>query len=261
MSIISSYPQSDPFSRAASYGDGVFETVRCVNGSMPLWPLHYQRLCRGLTRLQIDIPAIEELDAAIGKLLNTAATGVLKLMVFRAGPASGYTTQRHDYAWQMRFTETETAEPAEPMVVSVANMRLAPQPMLAGIKHLNRLEQVMAALELPKHDSDELILCDVMDCVIESIFSNLLMVKDNSLITPDTALCGVEGVGLNWLREQLPVETQAITLQELSEVEAIILMNSVRGPRLVAEVKGVKSYGQSHPLQAKMKRLWDQLFT
>ena len=257
----SSYSQPDAFNRAASYGDGVFETMRCVRGHVPLWTLHHQRLCRGLERLQIDAPSASELNAAMDELLDASSTGVLKLMVFRTGAARGYTTETHVCEWQLRFSPTTQADAVEPLVVSVANVRLAPQPLLAGIKHLNRLEQVLAGLELSKHQSDDLIMCDVVDNVIETISSNLLVIQDQMLMTPDLKHSGVQGVGLTWLHSQFDIKTQTIGLQELSDAEAIILINSVRGPRLVSEIKGMKSYGHSHPQQAKMRRLWDQLFT
>ncbi|WP_395376466.1 aminodeoxychorismate lyase [Marinicella sp. W31] len=257
----SSYSHLDAFNRAASYGDGVFETIRCVHGRMPLWSYHHQRLCRGLERLQIESPEASEINAAIDELLDDTSTGVVKLMVFRAGAARGYSTETQANEWQLRFTPTETLVSPEPMRVSIANVKLAPQPLLAGIKHLNRLEQVLAGLELAKHHSDDLIMCDVMDNIIESISSNLIMIKDEQMITPDLSDCGVQGVGLRWLQTHLSIKTRTIALEELCEAESIVLINSVRGPRLVSEVKGMKSYGQSHPLQAKMRHLWDQLFT
>ena len=259
--IITSYTNTQAFNRALSYGDGVFETMRFVEGKIPLWALHYQRLCHGLERLQISKPQEKVITDAIEPLISEQSAGVLKLVVYRAGDARGYTADSQEHEWQMRVSSLPDLTQNQGVCLAVADVKLAAQPLLAGLKHLNRLEQVLAALELRQQGCDDLIVCDQSGDVIESTSSNLIVIHEEKLTTPDTSQCGVEGVGLQWLRANYGIESQVVEMQDLRDADAVVLMNSVRGPRLVGEIKAVKSYGQSHPLHAKMKRNWDQLFT
>ena len=112
--------------------------------------------------------------------------------------------------------------------------RLAEQPLLAGLKHLNRLEQVMARSEWQDPACAEGLMRDTSGRVIEGVFSNLFMVRDGVLLTADLSRCGVAGVMRAALlaeagRLGIPCHVTDISLAQLQQADELFLCNSVYG--------------------------------
>jgi 4-amino-4-deoxychorismate lyase len=115
----------------------------------------------------------------------------------------------------------------------VCDLRLALQPRLAGIKHLNRLEQIMARAEWEEQYEEGLLL-DYNGQLIEGTMSNLFLVRDRALYTPSLDSCGVAGVVRSVVLD-LAVESgvraarQALTLTDLEAAQEVFLCNSLIG--------------------------------
>ena len=137
--------------------------------------------------------------------------------------------------------------------------------MLAGIKHLSRLEQVMLASELNEYETiDDLLVIDVKKRIIETSHQNLVLIKNNQLFTPKLNKSGVKGVALQWLKAHHKVQTQHIKVQSLKNYDAMMVCNSIRGFRLVDAIepgrKQCISFGTRHDIHDKISSQWDALF-
>ena len=106
--------------------------------------------------------------------------------------------------------------------------------LLAGLKHLNRLEQVLARAEWQDTAYAEGLLCDTSGRVIEGVFSNLFLIKDGELITPDLSRCGVAGV----MRAEILQQAQSLGISqtvrdvsyaELVAADEVFVCNSLYG--------------------------------
>jgi 4-amino-4-deoxychorismate lyase len=229
---------SDPcWDRGLIYGDGVFETMAVFDGTMPLGEYHLARLKIGLERLhiQVDIVAVE---AHFQKLARQADNGILRVVLARSGGPRGYDPRQ---ATELVLQSAVFPLPAyskrllvEGAVLHVCEHRLSVNPVLAGIKHLNRLDQVLAAAEWGRAGAQEGLMLDTAGRVTEGTFSNIFMVQDGVFLTPDLSQCGVEGVMRARLIEQLllagyAVKVCAVSLQEIHEAEAVFMCNSVLG--------------------------------
>jgi 4-amino-4-deoxychorismate lyase len=133
--------------------------------------------------------------------------------------------------------------------------RLSHQPRLAGIKHLNRLENVLAAAEWQNPDVAEGLLCDSEGNVIEGTRSNLFLVRHGELLTPDLSRCGVAGVQrqrvLDWAATRnLPASVGRVTLQDVLDADEVFLTNSVIGLWPVREFQ--QRHWQEFPLAQKI---------
>lgn len=272
MIIASSFDTHVPdlwLNRAMQYGDGLFETMRLHQGKIPLLKWHLQRLQLGMQVLQMEVSALPAIQHMLQQ--HTEQLGahdqVLKLMVFRAGQQRGYRPPGNQVDWLL------TADPLPPLPgnrtvrLAVAQGRLSQQPMLAGIKHLSRLEQVLISAELEQHpEVDDLLLLDGQDWLIETTQQNIVLLKDRELFTPDLHQCGVNGVALSWLREQCAITTKNMALNELSSYEAMWVGNALRGFTAVSQVigpgaKDCISFGTSSPVHATINHYWEALFT
>jgi 4-amino-4-deoxychorismate lyase len=222
--------------RGLAYGDGVFETMRCVDHEIPLWAHHKERLLQALKRLQIklDEPLLEsELNGVIAKLPAQGAA-VIKLIVARGDSERGYRADPDAESW--RLWQILPAPPLYSglLTLGLCETRLANQPLLAGMKHLNRLEQVLARLEWQDQYQDAL-MCDYHSNVIESVSANVFVLKNNRLFTPRMDRCGVAGVLRAFLINRilpqldLPVSETEISLEDIRNADGLWLCNSVRG--------------------------------
>jgi 4-amino-4-deoxychorismate lyase len=223
--------------RGLAYGDGLFETIAVQGGQPILLDRHLMRLADGCARLAIatDIELVRQ------ELLSYAAAmgeGVLKLILTRGDGLRGYAA---DPAAPGRRILQGNPPAVYPAVHGEQGIRLFPcvtrlsnQPLLAGLKHLNRLEQVLARAEWRDSEHAEGLMLDQVGRVIEGVFSNLFLVRDGVLITPDLKRCGVAGVmraEILFQAESLAIHTQItdISLEQLQWADEVFICNSVYG--------------------------------
>ena len=182
--------------RGLAYGDGLFETVAVRDGTAELWPEHLSRLVAGCERLGIPYP--QELEAEGGALLEGVERGVLKVIVTRGVGGRGYRTPEVPEPTRILsihpWPEYPHAWWHDGVTVRVCDTPLGCNPRLAGLKHLNRLEQVLARAEWNEPAVAEGLMSDGDGRVVEGVMSNLFVVRDGELLTPVLDRCGVAGV-------------------------------------------------------------------
>ncbi len=252
------------WNRAIAYGDGLFETILVLSGAMPLWSFHRKRLQDSLHRLRLDCD-LERLEGQIFTLAQQQGDGILKILIARSGGQRGYDLRQasHVVSTMQMFPLPGYADSRRSVGIRMhlCRYRLARQPALAGIKHLNRLDQVIAASEWDRLLSQEGLLLDESGAVIEGTVSNLFVVKAGKLLTPQLNYCGVAGVMRACIKEQLapamniPVTESRMTLQDVLEADEFFVCNSIFG------IWPVQSLGVStlHKRSNISKALWDEL--
>lgn len=184
--------------RGLQYGDGVFETLAVRDGRCEFWDRHLQRLTRGCDVLRLPVPRPHQLIEEADRLARGVRQGVLKIIVTRGSGGRGYRLPRKMAPTRI-LTLSEWPDypedwPASGVAVRLCDQRLGSQPRLAGIKHLNRLEHVLARMEWDDADVAEGLLCDQQGHVIEGISTNLFCVQAGRLRTPSLEQCGVAGI-------------------------------------------------------------------
>lgn len=226
--------QISALDRGLCYGDGLFESIRLVDGRAPLWSRHMQRLADGCLRLRIPLPDPLQLWSEARQASAGLAQAVVRIMVTRGIGERGYVPPappRPNRVVAAFEAPTPGADVySHGLHMRVCELRLAEQPRLAGIKHLNRLEQVLARAEWNDPAIAEGLLRDSRDRVISATMANLFAVIDGVLMTPALDGCGVAGVAR---AEVLAVRPQTrvteLSLHELSTASEIFLSSSVRG--------------------------------
>ncbi|MHA6193767.1 aminodeoxychorismate lyase [Pseudomonas wadenswilerensis] len=224
-------------SRGLAYGDGLFETIAVNAGKPSLLDYHLDRLALGCRRLAIeaDFPLIREETCRYAALLGD---GVLKLILTRGDSQRGYAAAVGATPRRILQGNPAPAYPAEHAEQGVrlfpCRTRLAEQPLLAGLKHLNRLEQVLARAEWQGTEYAEGLMLDMSGRVIEGVYSNLFLVRDGQLFTADLGRCGVAGVMRAALldaaaREGISASVRDLSLDDLQQADELFLCNSVYG--------------------------------
>ena len=244
--------------RALQYGDGVFTTIAIKQGQPQLWPLHLARLQLSVTRL-----AMPTLDwSALTNAVFTQATtqpsdGVIKLLISRGIGGRGYAPS-HDttpliYLYHAPMPDYQRWR-EQGIRVGIAQLRLAIQPALAGLKHTNRLEQVLLKQELAKTDFDDLLVADQQEQLTEATAANLFYLLDGKWYTPPLHLAGVAGVmRQHILTAQALCSERSLPLAELERVEAMFICNALLGVAPVRYLSGrALSLGPVQQLQQEM---------
>jgi 4-amino-4-deoxychorismate lyase len=227
-----------PYDRGFSYGDGVFRTLLVRHGQAEQWTRHFQKLNNDCQALGIACPSEADLQADLAALFADHGDGVAKIVVTRGESVRGYAISA-DIAPRRIVLRSSRAEypdtrRIEGVNLHLCSLRLATQPRLAGIKHLNRLENVLARTEWSSPDIAEGLLLDQDGYVIEGTMSNLFLRSGSLLRTPDLKRCGVAGVTRDRILELAPElglqgEVSDITLEELKNADEVVICNSLIG--------------------------------
>jgi len=229
--------------RGFLYGDGCFETIRIVDNRAVLLAAHLERLQQACTLLALALD-LDLLEREVELALNSRElpSAVLKIIITRGEGGRGYTppsaSEPSRIVQLFDYTQGELHRGARAVL---CDHRLSSNSQLAGVKHLNRLDQVLASAQIPEGFQEGLCL-DQDGQLIEGCRSNLLLGFGDELISPDLKSCGVEGIMLNHLIAELgklgaTVTRTSIALERLREATELYLCNSVFGVWAVSELK------------------------
>ncbi|MEE8342909.1 MAG: aminodeoxychorismate lyase, partial [Gammaproteobacteria bacterium] len=224
--------------RGLHYGDGVFETIAIRDGQPCYWDQHQERLLDGCARLGISFSDTNALAQDCRLLCPGVSKAVLKIIVTRGTGGLGYNPALEQPVTRITGLLPWPDYPAhyatEGIAVCLCETRLGANPALAGIKHLNRLEQILASREWQNTEYAEGLMMDRQDHLVEGSRSNLFVVKKNRLYTPDLVQCGVAGIMRAVVLEQasrlqLPIEVTTIDRDSLFSADEIFVTNSLIG--------------------------------
>lgn len=224
--------------RGLHYGDGLFETLAVFDGNCPWFPAHFQRLSAGCERLNIPLPDKQVLFNEVEQAAQGQHKAVIKILLTSGHGGRGYRrpaiVQPSRIVTLHDWPEYPDAYWQNGVALHLCQTRLACNPALAGIKHLNRLEQVLARNEWHSSEYAEGLMCDVQGNVIEGTMSNVFVVRGNTLSTPKLNACGVAGVMRHWVMQtaeelNLAVQQTALSVTDIKQADEVMLTNSLIG--------------------------------
>lgn len=224
--------------RGLMYGDGVFRTVLIRHGKPLNWQKHFVKLQHDCAAIGIVCPTIQLLTKELEQLAQSKPDAIAKIVITRGAANRGYAPAANPQITRILsaadIPEYPDSYATQGINMHVCKLRLGHQPRLAGIKHLNRLENVLAAAEWNDANIAEGMMLDQDGHIIEGTRSNLFMVRDGKLFTPDLSKCGVAGLQrervMDYARQQRMIcKITEITMDELLAADEIFVVNSVIG--------------------------------
>ncbi len=225
--------------RGMLYGHSVFETIPVVSGTPALLNNHLIRLADGCEKLGLPFSS-ELITKEVECLIDQSEADkdyIIRITVFMDEGGRGYLSPDQATATRVISSHSAPQHPQEywskGINLGVSDVTLGAQPLLAGVKHGNRLEQVLARSRW-QTDWQEAILCDVSGNVIEGTQSNIIVIKNGKANTPILDHCGVDGVMKNWVLlrlKELGVSSHSVrlSLQDIIEADEVLMTNSVIG--------------------------------
>ena len=228
-----SVPATD---RGLAYGDGVFRTLRALNGEPLYWARHYAKLSEDCGVLGIECPAAALLLAETRAVARAQSQAVVKIIVTRGSGVRGYAPP--DPCTPTRVVSS-APRPQLPhaqagITAHLCRLRLSHQPALAGIKHLNRLENILSRAEWNDPAIAEGLLLDQHGFAIGGTMSNVFIVEHGALITPILSRCGVSGVTRTRIidiaaKSHIACRTEHLPLQRVLDADEVFFVNSLIG--------------------------------
>jgi 4-amino-4-deoxychorismate lyase len=230
--------------RGLHYGDGLFETLLKLDGEIPLWQDHYQRLKKGCERLRIPLADEDWLLRKVSRETRDQNSTVIKIIVTRGCGGRGLRlpAQNQSSIFVLKYPYIGISDENLALDVSMCQTRLPVNRNLAGLKHLNRLDYVLATIELENQGTkDEGILCDTDGFLVEGVISNLFFYRDETMYTPTLEFAGVEGIMrervIDYLRRHdIPVQVGRYSPELLLQAEECFMCNSVYGIRPIKAI-------------------------
>ncbi|CNH18243.1 aminodeoxychorismate lyase [Yersinia pekkanenii] len=222
--------------RAVQFGDGCFTTARVAGGRVVWLDAHIQRLQQATKRLLMSAVNWDALTNEMVEAANHTKDGVLKVIISRGIGGRGYSAPvcqhptrvislsdypAHYHSWRDRGIS-----------LALSPVPLARSPLLAGIKHLNRLEQVLIRMHLEQTEADEALVLDTEGMLVECCAANLFWRKKDKIFTPDLSQSGVDGIMRQRIisclaRHGWPVAIVAQPLSVLADADEVILCNAL----------------------------------
>jgi 4-amino-4-deoxychorismate lyase len=225
-----------PFDRGLHFGDGVFETVACRSGRPRFLSLHLDRLTTSCERLKIPLLDVPKIRLEIEQAASGGTHSLIKLIVTRGvAVARGYGWSGQESATRVllrhAWPQEDTSARSAGVQVGIARMRLGENAALAGMKHLNRLEQVLARAEVPSAEAAELLLFSSSGRLVSGTMSNVFIVRNDRVVTPRMDLCGVAGVMRRVVlreagRAGIQAEEGALSESDLQVADEVFLTNA-----------------------------------
>lgn len=237
-----------PLERGLHYGDGLFETIACLEGRPRLLGRHLERLAHGCERLGIGFPGREALGREILAVAGEAQRAVVKVLLTRgAAVARGYAVAGSERPTRVtlryRWESEDPALARDGVRVRIAQLRLGENAHLAGLKHLNRLEQVEARREWSDPDIAEALMFSSSGRLVSGVMSNVFLVEAGRVRTPRLDRCGVAGIMRAAVlraaaRLGIAAGEAALEAGDLARAHEIFLTSALIGVRPVRELAG-----------------------
>ncbi len=235
--------------RGLQYGDGLFETMAAVDGRVRNLDRHLDRLAEGCRRLGMPGPDRAQIELECERALEGLGAGAVKLMLTRGPGPRSYRPPPEPAVTRIIVSSAPRPrnDPETGIVVRLCETPLGLNPVLAGLKHLNRLEQVMACSEWDDPAIAEGLMSSVDGRIICATAANVFIVRGGRLQTPDIRDCGVAGVMRGVVlaaARELGIASGVADLDanDLQEADEVFLTNAITGVRPVGEVLGVRRY-------------------
>lgn len=254
-----------PADRSFQYGDGCFTTMQVCNGEIQFWPLHIERMESCLKVLGIPFPDWQRVELWLNNAMLNAPRSGLKLHISRGEGGRGYSPAQ---VTMPNITISHFHEPehyslwrATGVELGICRQRLGLNPLLAGHKHNNRLEQILMKAELELSGFVDGVALDLNHHVIETTMANLFWVKDGHLLTPKLDSAGVAGVARRVILAEaektgIPVMIDKFKLESLLTADEVFISNSILN---VAPVKAIT--GHQYPVGQITRRIQENFHT
>jgi 4-amino-4-deoxychorismate lyase len=221
--------------RGLAYGDGVFTTAKVVNGQICHLSQHLLRLSSSCKKLNIVVPDLNAIEKELIEQSGQYQQAVVKVMITAGQGGRGYsrvgTSSSNVIVSFSNFPKHYLDWQQNGISMGISEFQLGISPQLAGIKHLNRLEQVLIRQELDNRQENDVLVTNCLGYIVEASCSNVFWLKNDRWYTPSLLDSGVSGLKrqevINKLFSSYDIEEIQATIEQLDDIQAMVITNSI----------------------------------
>jgi branched-chain amino acid aminotransferase len=229
--------------RAFKFGDGLIETMRVINGKIPFYSYHAERLLRGMKVLKIQIPSyfnVHYLKNEISKVIENNEPARIRLSLWRGG-GGAYRPTDNDPDFMVEIAplidKTFTLNEVGLTVGIYKDMKMRPT-ILSPFKTMNALPYVLASIYAKENSWDDILMLNTEGDITEAAYSNIFIIKEGKICTPPISSGCVGGVMRLIMMEiaqelEIDLKEQPLKVQEIMEAQEVFLTNAVQGIKWV----------------------------
>ncbi|SFD17569.1 aminodeoxychorismate lyase [Pseudoalteromonas denitrificans] len=241
--------------RGLNYGDGFFTTAKVVNGQVVHWNFHKLRLIECQQRLGFPEFNFQDLECAIINFCSDQDLAVLKILITRGSGGRGYAQPLQQKPIQvltlMPYPDNYQNLQLSGLELEISQIKLGLQPLLAGMKTLNRMEQVLIKQDIVKNQCHDALVLDLNNNVIETSIANVVCYAKGQWLTPKLDLAGIKGVYREYLMSKIHFDEVNISVSEFKNMDAVFCCNSLMG---LVPIKSVQEASFDLELASQIKK-------
>lgn len=229
--------------RGLAYGDGVFTTAKIDQGIIHYLSAHIDRLISGCKKLGINPPKASDLEQDLTTVALNYPLAVLKIIITASSGGRGYARSNSNTAdiiimihdFPQHYGELSKVG----LTLGISKQQLGINPMLSGLKHLNRLEQVLIRQELSLENYDDLLVTNINNEVVEATSANVFFITNETLYTPSIYNSGVNGIMRQAILKEFPSTiVDNFTINDFANAQSIFTCNCISGVLPVSTFNG-----------------------
>ncbi len=229
--------------RAFRYGDGIFETLKVINGKILFLDLHFERLQTGIGRLKIQMSenfSVSFFEKEIQKVTLFSGNFRVRFTIFRADGGFYEPTNNEGKFVIEAFAISDTYYPnyEKGLKVAISNEIYVQNSYFSGIKSVNSLPYVMASIQKKELAVDDLLLKNAAGNIAEATHSNIFFIKNNKIVTPPVSEGCIDGVMRKIVLElskelNFDIAVAPVPAADIYQYDEILLTNVIQGIRWV----------------------------
>lgn len=241
----------DTSNRSMKYGDGIFETIKLIDGKLLFWEDHFKRFSKGLKYLKLDDTGkeIEFWEKEIEKVIvkNYYKHARIRVIAYRKSPGA-YTPMGNRLGYIIegtRFDKSEYVFKPEGLKLDLFEDDHKAMSPVNNLKTTSALLFVLAGINKKEKGVDDVVVFNAAGRVCETVSSNIFVVKGDKIKTPSLSEGCLDGVMRKQIiksikQKQLDFEEGELTIEDLNSADEIFTTNSMSGVQGIAEFKGKK---------------------
>ncbi|MGX5174042.1 aminotransferase class IV [Aliikangiella sp. IMCC44653] len=239
ITVISHLESPENLNRGLLYGDGFFTTGLFENQQIRHKDAHYQRLSAAAHHFRFEHLNLDKLFACFQANIVNFERGCFRITCYREQQERGYQVSKHATSQVLIQLSPWVDSLTQPMSLIDSQIAVSVNPHLAGFKHLNRLDSVLASRQLSSLNQEVIMYAG--DNVISGSKSNLFFYLDHQWVTPSILSAGVLGITRarlmrSMLAHNISVKEAQLKRSDLSRVQSALVTNAVMGMRLVNQI-------------------------
>ncbi|MFJ6073159.1 aminotransferase class IV [Streptomyces sp. NPDC093065] len=246
------------FDHGLTVGDGIFETVKAVDGRPFALTRHLERLTRSARGLGLPDPDLDEVRRACAAVVEANPMALGRLRITYTGGHGPLGSDRGEHGTTLVVALGETARRPDSTAVITVPWTRNERGALTGLKTTSYAENVVALARARERGATEALFGNTVGQLCEGTGSNVFVVLDGEIHTPPVASGCLAGITRALAVEWTGARETDLPLDVLDRADEVFLTSTLRDVQAVRRVDDRELPGAPGPVTAKAMRVFEE---